>query len=106
MRPSVAPVLPVTSVADLEAKLREYMSYSGATLTLDAPDASFSLYDFYGNPVPAKNGKIMLQNGTESVFYKYQNTTFNAGAGKLTLNNLEEIPGGTGTGPAARRKKK
>jgi hypothetical protein len=33
---------------------------SGASLTLATDDGRFLLYDFYGNPAPAKNGKITI----------------------------------------------
>ncbi|RPH90814.1 MAG: hypothetical protein EHM72_18705, partial [Calditrichaeota bacterium] len=32
----------------------------GASLTLTSDDGRFLLYDFYGNPAPAKNGKITI----------------------------------------------
>jgi len=44
--------------AELEAALRKLEPLSGATLTLKAAGQRFSLYDFYGNAVPARRGRI------------------------------------------------
>jgi hypothetical protein len=43
----------------LEIAIAKPEVLSGATMTI-AADPRFSLFDFYGNPSPAKNGKIVL----------------------------------------------
>lgn len=43
-----------------EQALRKPEPLSGATLTLQAAGDRFSLYDFYGNPVPARGGQIVV----------------------------------------------
>ena len=51
---------PATNRAALEADLAQYQVLSGATMTLTAPDNAFALYDFYGNPVAAHDGQIVV----------------------------------------------
>ena len=43
---------------DLEKALRKPETLSGATMTLAAAGGKFGLFDFYGNPVAAEDGKI------------------------------------------------
>lgn len=43
----------------LNRQLAEYKALTGGKMTINA-DRSFSLYDFYGNPVPSKGGKIEI----------------------------------------------
>ncbi len=45
---------------EIQAKLKEYQPWRDATMTLDVPGEAFSLYDFYGNPVPARAGQIIV----------------------------------------------
>ena len=46
--------------AELAAALAKPETLSDATLSLAASGNRYRLYDFYGNPVPAKNGKITV----------------------------------------------
>ncbi|HUW31101.1 MAG TPA: hypothetical protein VM223_05765 [Planctomycetota bacterium] len=46
--------------AELEKQLAAPMPYTGATMTIAAKGDTFSLHDFYGNPVPAVDGKIVV----------------------------------------------
>jgi hypothetical protein len=41
-----------------------------ATLTLDAHDGLFTLYDFYGNPVPTRQGKIVIPLDANGYFLR------------------------------------
>lgn len=43
----------------LEHRLKEYQALTGGKMTISA-DKSYSLYDFYGNTIPPKNGKIEI----------------------------------------------
>ena len=51
---------PATQRATLETAIAKPETLSGATMTLSDPDGKMSLYDFYGNPVPAQQGKIVV----------------------------------------------
>ncbi len=44
----------------LETAISTPETLSDATMTLTVKNNAFSLYDFYGNPVPAKRGKIIV----------------------------------------------
>ena len=44
----------------LEEQLAKPMPYAGATMTLAVDGNKFSLYDFYGNQIPAQGGKIVI----------------------------------------------
>jgi len=44
----------------LAEQLGKPLPYSGATMTLEAQGDAFALYDFYGNVVPAKDGRIVI----------------------------------------------
>jgi len=44
---------------NLQQQLSEYKAMTGGKMTIKA-DPSFSLFDFYGNQVPAKDGKIEI----------------------------------------------
>jgi hypothetical protein len=46
--------------AELLKLLRTPETLQGATMTLVTDGATFGLYDFYGNPVPAAGGKIVV----------------------------------------------
>jgi len=54
--------LPVGSAERAEAELtwNKHVIYTHATLTILNKHKRFSLYDYYGNPVPALNGKIVV----------------------------------------------
>lgn len=45
---------------ELAARLSAAMVTEGATMTLTDGGGSFRLYDFYGNPIPAQAGKIIV----------------------------------------------
>ncbi|MCX7049186.1 MAG: hypothetical protein NTX50_27340 [Candidatus Sumerlaeota bacterium] len=45
---------------ELEKQIRKLEPLSGAMMTLSASGDRFSLYDFYGNPVPSQDGKIIV----------------------------------------------
>ncbi|MBS3763261.1 MAG: hypothetical protein KGZ25_08170, partial [Planctomycetes bacterium] len=65
---------------EITARLKKYMPWTGAKMTLRCPDNAFSLYDFYGNRVETKNGEIVVPldargfylrgNGEEGSFSK------------------------------------
>ena len=44
----------------IEEQLARPMPYEGATMTLAADGETFSLYDFYGNKIAAKDGRIVI----------------------------------------------
>jgi len=46
--------------AELVKAITTSEALSGATMTLSDAKGRFALYDFYGNPVPAKGGKIIV----------------------------------------------
>jgi hypothetical protein len=46
--------------AKLQAQINRFETLSGATMTLRANGDNFSLFDPYGNVVPAKNGRIVV----------------------------------------------
>ena len=46
--------------AKLQAQIDHFETLSGATMTLRASGDDFSLFDPYGNPVPSKNGRIVV----------------------------------------------
>ncbi len=46
--------------AKLAGQLAAVATRSGATLTIAANGTRYSLFDFYGNPVPAQHGKIVI----------------------------------------------
>ena len=50
--------------------LRTARIQPGAAMTVDSPDGSFSLYDFYGNPVPARSGRIAVPLDSRGFFLR------------------------------------
>lgn len=56
--------LPSSAPADQRRKLLNAIATSepitGAAMTVAVPDDAFSLYDYYGNKVPARGGKIVI----------------------------------------------
>ena len=46
--------------ADLEARLQAPETLSGARMVIAAAGDRYALYDFYGNPVPAQGGEIIV----------------------------------------------
>jgi hypothetical protein len=53
----------------LQQQLSEYKALTGGKMTIKA-DPSFSLYDFYGNQVPAKGGKIEIPLSFQGYFLR------------------------------------
>lgn len=51
---------PASARKKLESDLQKAQVLTGATLTLSDGGGQFVLFDFYGNPVPAKGGKIIV----------------------------------------------
>ena len=51
---------PVKEKRGLEAELKSAEVLADAAMTLSDGDGKFILYDFYGNPLPAKAGKIVV----------------------------------------------
>ncbi len=45
---------------ELEIQLDSLDSLTGGEMVIDAAGDRFSLYDYYGNPVPSKDGKIVI----------------------------------------------
>ena len=45
---------------EIEQKLLKVWPYSGCTMTLNADGDRFGLLDFYGNPIPAVEGRIVV----------------------------------------------
>ncbi|MDQ2731288.1 MAG: hypothetical protein M3Y56_06480, partial [Armatimonadota bacterium] len=83
--PADAPEADRTS---LQTALTREETLEGASMTLDAQGGLFSLYDFYGNPVPAENGKIIVpldgrgfflrSNGSKGSFARLVDTVRNS----------------------------
>jgi len=51
---------PATDREALQAQMAKFEVLSGATMTLSAAGGRFSLYDFYGNAVAPKDGRIVV----------------------------------------------
>ncbi len=64
--------LPASAAAKRSAildELRERMPMTGATLTLEA-DPAIRPFDFYGNPLPARDGKIVVPLNEKGFFLR------------------------------------
>ncbi len=55
--------------AKLQEQLQEYHGLTGGKMTIKA-DPSFSLFDFYGNQIPAKGGKIEIPLSFQGYFLR------------------------------------
>ena len=57
---ALPPFAPPGLREELEKQLKSVRTLAGAKLTINNADESFTLYDFYGNPLPSKDGKIVV----------------------------------------------
>ncbi len=71
---------------ELLKQLHEPMPFTGATMTLDAKAGRFGLYDYYGNPVPAQNGRIVIPLDSRGFYLR--TTDPNSGAFDALLEAL------------------
>jgi hypothetical protein len=74
--------------ARLAKQLREPMPFTGATMTLAAGEDRFGLFDFYGNPIPAENGKIVIPLDSRGFYLRA--TSRQSGAFDALLQALRE----------------
>ena len=56
--------------APIQAELAKYHVLRGAKMTIPAAGGKFSLYDFYGNPVPADRGRIVVPLNHQGFFLR------------------------------------
>lgn len=56
--------------AALEKRLAAPWPFTDVSLALAAPDDTFALYDFYGNPLPAQNGRIVVPLDARGFFLR------------------------------------
>jgi hypothetical protein len=54
----------------LEGKLKGLDVLSGGSLTFDNPNGEAVLFDFYGNPIPTKDGKIVVPLDSHGFFLR------------------------------------
>jgi hypothetical protein len=69
----------------LETAIATPETLSDATMTLKAKGNAFSLYDFYGNPVPAKRGKIVIPLDGRGFFLRPSGKSGSAAALRAAL---------------------
>lgn len=64
------PAGPSRERTTLEGQLKGLDVLSGGSLTVENPDGEFTLYDFCGNAVPSRDGKIVVPLGSHGYFLR------------------------------------
>lgn len=82
------PIEAAVKRAELRKQLRQRMAFTGATMTLDAGNGRFGLYDFYGNPVLPQEGKIVIPLDNRGFYLR--TTSREAGSFDALLHALRQ----------------